>query len=176
MPRFRFTVRRMMVAVAIAGIALCVGIWTAKCYRLYRHYLQLASSHAAELVSTRSEIISRDKYFELAWKQMQAQIDSIEARSKAPVSYKVPRDTYKDPDLPFLREKEAHHAMLAERYRRAAWMPWQPVPEEPPEPSAPDYIRPKFPLPSENPFAPDASLSPPTTARLPVASDPPEPK
>jgi hypothetical protein len=30
MPRFRFTVRRMMVAVAIVGFALCTRIWGMK--------------------------------------------------------------------------------------------------------------------------------------------------
>ena len=37
-PRFRFTIRRMMVAVAIAGVLLAGGLWVGKMIRLSRSH------------------------------------------------------------------------------------------------------------------------------------------
>lgn len=42
-PRVRFTVRRMMVAVALAGILSGGAAWCLKMYRLSRHYSRISN-------------------------------------------------------------------------------------------------------------------------------------
>src|SRR5690349_21101085 len=48
LPRVRFTVRRMMVCVAIVAILLGTAIWTARLRRRAAHYRALAASWAAQ--------------------------------------------------------------------------------------------------------------------------------
>jgi hypothetical protein len=46
MPRVRFTVRRMMIAVAVVALALGVGLWGVRVRRLSRDYSLRAQMYA----------------------------------------------------------------------------------------------------------------------------------
>jgi hypothetical protein len=49
MPRVRFTVRRMLVTVAILGVLLGIAAWGAKLHRLSRHYIDVSNYYEQHL-------------------------------------------------------------------------------------------------------------------------------
>jgi hypothetical protein len=104
-PRFRFTVRRMMVAVAIVGI--CVwGEWMRRASVAHReraeHFrlLGLPSSHTGVALLTSAE-------------ERRIALASAEARE---------------------RRFNRYYEFMIAKYERAARYPWLPVEPDPPEP------------------------------------------
>jgi hypothetical protein len=142
--RLRFTVRRMMVVVAIVAIALGGGLWGSKMIRLSRGYALDAQMNAG---------------FENLWLQMAAQ-----SVAQAEEMDKSPFDEPFNKEAPLLvrvivkaklgdfeasqrtlaakfrgfaaREarKAAHHASLRRKYERASRYPWLSVEPNPPDP------------------------------------------
>lgn len=119
MPRFRFTIRRMMVAVATVGMIFGVAaIW-----QRHRTFLKQAAGHEAE--ARICEINSDDN------DKIQHQFDEL--RKKAGMG----ADPNKDSTLEYIRIMRLHgdHCRrLAHKYERAAHYPWLPVAPDPPVP------------------------------------------
>jgi hypothetical protein len=110
-PRVRFTMRRLMVAVAILGFALGV----AELWRRSRLYTERASDHAGR----RSNILQSPgsiAYWESRWQAQR------EGRSGA----------YPWPDgPPFVPAIADYHDQMWAKWERAARLPWLPVEPDP---------------------------------------------
>jgi hypothetical protein len=130
LPRLRFTVRRLMLVVALVG----AGMWGVKLWRLSREHAGRArSAWASEgfyrLVNERSlknairceELAARMPYedpIRRDWFAVSMQQLALESREDA---------------VKWLA-KAGHYAASARKYERAARYPWLPVEPEPPEP------------------------------------------
>ena len=101
-PRPRFTVRRLMIAVALAAALLAVG----RVFFLSARYARISASHHAE------EVAARDR---VKW----------EGRM-------MKKGYHPAAKLPLARDVAEYHAALKEKYRRASDTPWLPVPADPP--------------------------------------------
>jgi hypothetical protein len=111
-PRFRFTVRRMMVAVAVVAVLSwlgSVGVRRAECRRLVRTHEELCRALSAEIGVFRGQLRIGRSDDVLARVQLESAI--MERR-------------------PALNKEIA----LTERYRRAMRRPWLPVEPDPPPP------------------------------------------
>jgi hypothetical protein len=125
----RFTLRRLMVLVAVAGLAL--GIERSR--RRREALLVAESKHATEAAMYRQ---SSDLYASNAWKH-RAQAAKIRQGFRASPSKATALD-----QLAGLVEGEAHgygaladyHDAMREKYRRAARFPFWPVEPDPPSP------------------------------------------
>ena len=106
-PRVRFTVRRMMVAVAVAALAF----WIVRLSSLRRQYLEKAANHAsfqAYLITSPQMI----KFWEDRW---------TAAREGKPAKYPWPSGP------PFVPSIAEYHDQMRIKYKRAARYPWLPV-------------------------------------------------
>jgi hypothetical protein len=143
----RFTVRRMMIAVALASVVLGVTREVSRLGTLAREYRRKA------LVSAREE---------RQWRRGLVARVASEAEARRLSAALRPRDR----DLADLWELEAldwsehvgevrailaHHSRMRHKYERAASRPWEPVAPDPPEPHERPYwgcvATPKEPLP-----------------------------
>ena len=105
MPRFRFTIRRMMVVVAVIAIVLGVlGLWQRSAA-----FGSIAERHSEEELS----------FIALA-------LDALTARDGP----RLPTGLTQR----MLMSRDVHHHKLARKYRRAARYPWLTVEPDPPEP------------------------------------------
>ncbi len=111
-PRVRFTVRRMMVAVAV----VCVFLGAENFRRRRAFCLRRANHHRYRTTFLNGDHVG------------------------ASFAYAYPRPHPTPPDwsgLQYMREKDMHldwHWRVAERYERAATLPWLATPSEPPCP------------------------------------------
>jgi len=113
-PRVRFTVRRMMVAVAVVALAFgIVRLWAAR-----QHYLEKAANHAGfrALIMRSSQDIA---YWESRW---------TDQRVGLPARYPWPGAP------PLVRSMAEYHDAMRRKYERAARYPWLPVAPDPPKP------------------------------------------
>jgi hypothetical protein len=110
LPRFRFTVRRLMVAMAIVALLLGGGILG----RRSLDYRRLAAFH--EQMEQRKERAVRG--IEILARAANDPADAAAARRDAAYEAQIGR----------------HHAALKAKYLRAASRPWLPVPPDPPPP------------------------------------------
>jgi hypothetical protein len=110
MPRFRFTVRRMMVAVAIVGFLLgAAAMW-----RIAASRGASAAYHAREAEFSRRSLKDyRDGRVTLR--------GTLTDREAARIARRLERIA-------------PYHDVLARKYERAARYPWLPVEPDPPEP------------------------------------------
>lgn len=114
LPRFRFTVRGMMLALAIVGIALFAIMEADRLNRLATRYRKRAED---------SRFISESYSADMTWlreKHIQTQSD-VEKRAIAKT-------------LDLNGRKIDHHSRLARKYADAARYPWLPVAPDPPTP------------------------------------------
>ncbi len=112
--RPRFTVRRMMVAVAILGLVVSVGIFSAR-----------RQSFA---------IMARD------YANMETAARLFEKDFPGPFSLYVVRMI--DTEKGFVQvkgQKVAYYAQMKEKYERAARFPWLSIGADPPEPPDPEW-------------------------------------
>ncbi len=110
-PRVSFTVRRMMVAVAV--VALLIGI--ARLWRTRQLYLEKAADHAGfRALVLRSPLTIA--YWESRWS------DQHEGKPAGPGG------------PPFVPARAAYHEAMRLKYERAARYPWLSVPSDPPAP------------------------------------------
>ncbi len=111
-PRVRFTVRRMMVAVAIAAILLGLYGWVVRLRRMSVEFLAEARRHAdmEKMLRTISGVSGRDSLVEIS----------------------------PGPGVPWKRNTAGaeadQEAALKLKYEHAARYPWLPVAPDPPEP------------------------------------------
>jgi hypothetical protein len=110
----RFTVRRMMVAVAIVALVLSVGIFSARS----RSFAILAREYA----SMETKAIAFDKEA-IAFEKEHMILFNV-------VKYiRTDRGTFK-----IKRQNVAYYAQIKEKYEWLARYPWLPVEPDPPEP------------------------------------------
>ncbi len=111
-PRVRFTVRRLMVVVAV--VALAFGI--VRLWALRQLYLQKAAEHAgfrAYVLNSPDSI----RHWEFRW---------TDQRMGQPASYPWPAGP------PFVPAITKYHDDMRIKYERAARYPWLPVEPDPP--------------------------------------------
>ncbi len=110
LPRVRFTLRRMMVAVA----AVAVALWAEKGVERWAEYWEQAERHEGRLGTL--SLIRQEGYYPYCsiW------LDGI------------PR-VFNSKTAPLHGELVRHHTRSLRKYRLAMWRPWVPVePESPP--------------------------------------------
>ncbi len=111
MPRFRFTVRRMMVAVAIAAFMLAGG----ELLRRRNAYLEKAENFRHDIVPPSGWDMGGGT---LSEEEFRKQLAAFQAEGEA--IRRTPRSR--------------HYQAMARKYERAARYPWLPVAPDPPEP------------------------------------------
>ena len=112
LPRVRFTMRRMMIAVAIAGLisgGAAIG-------RRWQSLRARAVYHATE--EWRMRTLVRGGFLH--------ETDAAGRRKRREVNDGADRER--------ARELVLYHALMNDRYQRAARRPWLSVPTDPPEP------------------------------------------
>ncbi len=131
-PRVRFTVRRMMVAVAIAAVATgCVTFWkrSTDFHRLADQYGQLESDESAWL----SSILEHQE-----WTKKHGRAGIPFDLPPVPPSELLKSDAEIiaeiDDEAKRRREKIEWYRPRRLKYERAARYPWLPVAPDPPEP------------------------------------------
>jgi hypothetical protein len=112
LPRVRFTVRRMMIAVAVGSIA-CAAI----------HWIELRGECRREAqwhegVLEDLETIRTNGFYPYC------------SRGGSPVTHLE----YNEATAPLHARLVAHHDIMRRKYERAARWPWLPVEPDPPEP------------------------------------------
>ena len=118
MPRVRFTVRRMMIVVAIVAGMLGVSTWMLRTRVRERRYRAMAAQHAQEAaryqeyMDTYPAFVAELKAGGIAEADIPSQFGTIEWR----------------------RRRRDHYSALQRKYEEAAIRPWDPVPPDPPEP------------------------------------------
>src|SRR5436309_7016540 len=111
LPRVQFTVRRMMVAAAIAGIVMGLAKWME---RRSAHFADLSRSHCERIVGILS-----------------GPIDQYGEHPEGLVAF----DLELNPVRGVQGRRDIWHFAMAQKYREAARRPWLPVAPDPPEPS-----------------------------------------
>jgi hypothetical protein len=114
LPRVKYTVRRMMVAVAILALAFgIIRLWATR-----QLYLKKAAGHAG----FRTEVLRSPEtiaYWESRWTAQ---------REGRPARYPWPGGP------PFVPAMAQYHDAMRIKYERAARYPWLPVEPDPPPP------------------------------------------
>jgi hypothetical protein len=103
-PRVRFTVRRMMVAVAVVGILTWCGIGLYRRWSRIPEYRARARNHADAL---------------------RAHVIAVRERSHTASPAEL---------VELNRQRNAYHTALKREYERAASFPWKWMPPDPPDP------------------------------------------
>jgi hypothetical protein len=112
LPRVRFTVRRMTVAVAIAAVVIETWqLWMWSC--VYHHFAEQASASETEF---RQAIVERRE---------------IRGCLRPPPGEPPPSATR----LAKLKEWETHYSLLKRKYQYASSHPWVPIGPEPQSPN-----------------------------------------
>src|SRR5918998_6189285 len=114
LPRFRLTLRRLMVAVAAVAISIASGIEANRLWRLRDDYRARVAYH------TRRENEERQNLSVIEY----VRNEGIEEHPRTPVIEEVAR----------LRVE--YHADLKQKYQRAATRPWESVQPDPDDPGA----------------------------------------
>lgn len=119
--RPRFTLRSLVAAVVVSGVALGMAERSRRCDRLAR-------DHAG-----------REAASDLKAKQVMTLIghEMIRTPGGGYLCRPIAGPGAEERQSRFLANA-AHHHVLAEKYRAAAWAPWRPVAPDPPEPSIPE--------------------------------------
>ena len=122
LPRPQFTVRRLMLVVALAGLALGGGIWGSKMWRL-------------------SGVHARTARFHRSWLGLYRQRETVILKSLGRLEQFAAQHALPPPSVARHRDDAAGYARkadfreaLALKYERAARYPWLPVETDPPEP------------------------------------------
>jgi hypothetical protein len=126
LPRLRFTVRRLMAVVALAGVVMGAGVWSERMWRLSRVYA---------LESRREEVLGD------ICRMLEAQCRSHLERYKPsePIIWPARAAMRKVLDeesagVARFESQADYHSLRARKYERAARYPWLPVESDPPEP------------------------------------------
>jgi hypothetical protein len=114
----RFTVRRMMVAVAIAGVLLAILAWVRDLHRRRTFYEAQAARYAEqEEIHLYAARVARADFDRTRNKNYRGQV----------VTSLIYAGFYR---------------LLVEKYRHAARHPWESVEPDPPDPYSPDFVPP----------------------------------
>jgi hypothetical protein len=128
LPRLRFTVRRLMLSVALAGLAMGGSGWG---YRMW----WLSGVHARTALFHKSWV-GRYRTREAVILQAIGKIEKVVAEHSAaePVLVAPPHIARHREDAADYARKAHYRAALVRKYERAARFPWLPVEPDPPEP------------------------------------------
>jgi len=126
-PRLRFTIRLLMIAVAIVGVFLTA----ARLVYLWRHYQALAAMHASKEVNYVRQAQGAERRQD--WCARQATIANLQSASVRGSTWER-LATSSGAIAHDLRRLAAHESRLKRTYERAARHPWLPVEPDPPEP------------------------------------------
>jgi hypothetical protein len=128
LPRVRFTVRRLMIAVAIVGVLLAAGLEARWMHRKYREYATRASLHS----------YCERLYSEWASSDIKKEADR---RSKFEKNGQAGFDDWVLHLADYYGRRAAketlwanYHARMKSKYEVAMRRPWLPVEPDPPEP------------------------------------------
>ena len=135
MPRFRFTVRRMMVAVAI--VSILIG---AEAMRRRREVLASKASSSRLRQGVNQRMV--EEWDRLMPKVIRIVRESERLASSRPGDDEAKRSLSKTErkyqsvtrEVKTYERNARHWQMVAEKYERAARYPWLPVAPDPPEP------------------------------------------
>jgi hypothetical protein len=149
MPQVRFTVRRLMIAVAVVAVVLSAGLEAARLARISAARRRYASSCAASAALSSKFALSCSQTAEAVRKQA----DSLRSRPALGVGriWPASREAAQPGTVPLaeqwdsfvsLREgtaarysrNAAHWALVSRKYERAGWTPWREVEPDPPAP------------------------------------------
>jgi hypothetical protein len=130
MPRIRFTMRRLMVAVVLIALALAgwieAGRYRERLRRRSFDYSQTATKHMLKEFTHRRRAEQKDG-------QGQSYLDMARlAPGSATESMQVAKDYHTEADR--LRRLADQEKELTNKYRLASKRPWLPVEPDPPEP------------------------------------------
>jgi hypothetical protein len=135
LPRLRFTIRWMMVVVAIVALALGSTLWGLKMRRLARSYA-LRASMSKQLESKHRGLEARVTGAVQEIEELQQEIGEPGPVREEPSFAAIGLDQMRliSEYAAHSRRLADHHATLRRKYERAARYPWLPVDPDPPEP------------------------------------------
>ncbi len=129
-PRVRFTIRLLMITVAVVGVFLTA----ARLAYFWRHYQALAAMHASKEINYVRQAQQYERKHD--WCARQATIADLQSESVRGSTWErlaaSSGATAHD-----LRQLVAYESRLRSKYERAAAHPWRPVE---PDPSGPERI------------------------------------
>jgi hypothetical protein len=129
-PRVRFTIRLLMITVAVVGVFLTA----ARLAFFWRHYQALAAMHASKEVNYIRQAQQYERKQE--WCARQATIANEKSDSVRGSTWERGA-TSSGATAHDLRQLAAHESRLRNKYERAAAHPWLPVEADPPGPPKP---------------------------------------
>ena len=116
LPGVRFTLRRLLVVIALLAVLMAAGLEAARATRRAREYRQYAVAHAAFRDLSLGEAEQyRDAYNHGEWADDKEKTQLLQREAGE-------------------RALARHYDTLAAKYRRAARFPWLPVEPDPPQP------------------------------------------
>ena len=127
LPRVRFTVLQMMVAVAVVAISLAAPIQLARWRQLARFYATRAG-RLDRIVET-----GWMRYAAMSHEQWLGHCHAIDEVNRKGGGFNGWRESY-GPEPAFARRMAEHVDGLAKKYHHAAAYPWWPVEPDPPLP------------------------------------------
>lgn len=129
-PMIRFTVRRMMVVVALVAVAIGATLEVKRLGRLSREYRRRAVTSARE-----ERMWRREAKGEVA-SELEARClsDALRAKDQDLADLWAEQASASACEIREVGEILNHHARLRRKYERAASRPWEPVAPDPPEP------------------------------------------
>ncbi len=143
LPRLRFTVRRLMVAVALAGLVMGGGVWSYRMWRLSRYYSGLAQAYNTgenmyrQIGAMNFDLAQVDEKRSLQlWSpQFGAKLHkALREREEKPTERHGRSAAGAHDVLAQPKRTADYFAAVARKYERAARFPWLPVEPDPPLP------------------------------------------
>jgi hypothetical protein len=159
LPRPRFTIRLVMIVVAIVAISLSGGIGAVKLVKRAKHFRQLASNHANLEKGFLALMRSQEKIVALSRERRDKAAANLRLLKKFPNVPSQPREgdnlglqqlmsqiedllkkeaaedvVLSIEQIEVFRAFTAYHALLRQEYQRAASHPWETIPPDPPHP------------------------------------------
>jgi hypothetical protein len=135
LPRLRFTIRWMMVVVAIVALALGSTLWGLKMRRL-AHFYAVRASMSKQLETKHRGLEARVTREIQEIEKLQQEIGEprpvTDEPSFASISAKQMRRVLEA--VAHTKKLADHHATLRRKYERAARYPWLNIEPDPPEP------------------------------------------
>ncbi len=168
LPRPRFTIRLIMIVVAIAALLLSGGIGAVNLVRRAKHFRQLASDHTNQEQMWRLMLPNSEQMLELSKKRLETaertarlaetlrnvdpgfseRLTNSFKRQQKQIEYDIGNRTEW---IELCREMIEHYSRLRQEYARAAAHPWESVPNDPPRP----HFRPQSPGLQDRPAEPE---------------------
>ena len=125
LPRVQFTVRRMMVAVALLGVFFGITVVGNRILQRHRRF-RSAASHFANLEDLERDGVRHYEVMAEPWAKLLEPGKSSGLVYDEMMTFRVKADAS--------RRKADYYANLVNKYERASTRPWNSVSPDPPEP------------------------------------------